>query len=384
MKLRIWLPPMSEMRGDSRVEFEVIDSKRHVNHRGESTISALPKGMGCELVIHSRDGVLLDIRTPRLARSKLAAALPGLVEERLAGDADDVHVVATDRDPDGVAVAAVVDRALLVRTLDLFTRARRAVVAATLSPLALPWKSDGWRVRIRDGFGSVRSGESFGLAFATNEAVPVELQLLIAQAIVPPASIEVDGDCDAHIWRETLGVEVKQVQPDTEVPDVTLDLLQYQFAPGVADWKRLRTPALLAVLLLVVSLGGLNLHAWKLRGEEKALRAEMSTIVVESIPGAPVILDPLAQMRQRVSDLRAGAGISSGGFLALAGAFGSVAAFDSVQSMEFSNGRLTVVFLPGAVDTEGKRVSMITRATQAGLTVRFSGDQAVVSHKGGA
>lgn len=384
MKLRIWLPPMSEMRGDSRVEFEVIDSNRHVNHRGESTISALPKGMGCELVVHGRDGVLLDVRAPRLARSKLAAALPGLVEERLAGDADGVHVVATERDPDGVAVAAVVDRALFARTLDLFTRARRAVVAATLSPLSLPWKSGCWRVRVRDGFGSVRTSESFGVAFATDEAVPVELQLLIAQAIVPPASIEVDGDCDAHIWSETLGVEVKQVPPDARVPDVTLDLLQYQFAPGVADWKGLRTPALLAVLLLVVALGGLNLHAWKLRGADKALRAEMSAIVVDSIPGVPAILDPLAQMQQRVSDLRAGAGISSGGFLALAGAFGNVAAFDSIQSMEFRNGTLTVMFLPGTVDTEGKRVSLATRATQAGLTMRLSGDRAVVSRKGGA
>ena len=381
MKLRVWLPPMAEIRGDSHVEFEVIDSRRHVNHRGESTISALPRGMGCELVMHGRDGVLLDVRAPRLARSKLAAALPGLVEERLAGDADCVHVVATERDPDGVAVAAVVDRALFARTLDLFTRAGRAVIAATLNPLALPLKLGSWRVRIRDGFGSVRTSESFGVAFATDDAVPVELQLLIAQAIVPPASIDVDGDCDVHIWSETLGVEVRQVPPDATVPDVTLDLLQYQFAPGVADWKRLRTPAVLAVLLLVVALGGLNLHAWKLRGAEKALRAEMSAIVVDSIPGVPAILDPLAQMQQRVSDLRAGAGISSGGFLAIAASFASVATFDSVQSMEFNSGTLTVMFLPGAVDTDGKRVSLAARITDAGLTVRFSGDQAVLSRK---
>jgi general secretion pathway protein L len=384
VKLRVWLPPMSEIRGDSRVEFEAIDSGGHVNHRGESTISALPKSMGCELVLHGRDGVLLDVRTPRLARSKLAAALPGLVEERLVGDVDDVHVVATERDPDGVAVAAVVDRALFARTLELFTHAGRAVIAATLNPLALPWKPGSWRVRIRDGFGSVRTSESFGVAFGTEEPVPVELKLLIAQAIVPPVSIEVDGDCDAHLWNETLGVEVRQVPPDANVPDVTLDLLQYQFAPGVADWKRLRTPAVLAVLLLVVALGGLNLHAWKLLGAEKALRARMSAIVVESIPGVPVILDPLAQMQRRVSDLRVGAGIASGGFLALATSFASVAAFDSIQSMEFGNGKLTVMFLPGAMDTEGKRASLVTRASDAGLAVRFSGDQALISRKGGA
>lgn len=384
MKLRIWLPPMLEIRGDSRVEFEVIGSNRNVSHRGESTISALPKGMGCELVVHGRDGVLLDVRTPHLARSKLAAALPGLVEERLAGDADGVHVVATERDPDGVAVAAVVDRALFARTLAVFTHAGRAVIAATLNPLALPWKAGSWRVRIRDGFGSVRDGASSGVAFATDEAVPVELQLLIAQAIAPPTVIEVDGECDAHVWSETLGVEVRQVSPDADVPVVTLDLLQYQFAPGVADWTRLRTPVALAVLLLVVALGGLNLHAWKLRGEEEALRARMSAIVVDAIPGVPAILEPLLQMQRRVSDLRVGAGIDSGGFLAQAGAFAGVAAFDSIQSMEFGNGKLTIVFLPAAIDTDSKRASLIARATDAGLTVRFLDDRAVVRRKGGA
>ncbi len=375
---------MSEIRADSRVEFEVINSDRHVNHLGESAISGLPKGMPCELVVHGRDGVLLDVRTPNLARSKLAAALPGLVEERLAGDAEDVHVVASERDPDGVAVAAVVDRASFAHTLDVFTQAGRSVVAATLNPLALPFKVDCWRVRIRDGFGSVCTGASFGVSIAIEEAVPVELQLLIAQAIAPPASTEVDGDCDVNVWSETLGVEVRQVSPDTRVPEITIDLLQYQFAPGVADWKRLRTPVALAILLFVVALGGLNLHAWKLLGEEKALRASMAAIVADAIPGVPAILDPLAQMQQRVSSLRAGAGIHSGGFLALAGAFAGVADFDSVQSMEFTDGTLRVLFLPGAVNTDGKRSRLAAKVAAAGLTLRFSGDEAILSQKGGA
>jgi len=382
--LRIWLPPMAEIRNDSRVEFEVIDSGRHVNHRGESAISALPGGMGCELVLHGRDGVLLDVRTPRLARSKLAAALPGLVEDRLAGDVDGVHVVATERDPDGAAVAAVVDRALFARTLELFTHAGRNVVAATLNPLALMWNAGCWRVRIRDGFGSVRTGAAFGVAFSAEEGVPIELQLLVAQAIAPPVLIEVDGDCDAHSWSESLGVEVRQVPPDASVPEVTLDLWQYQFAPGVADWKRLRTPAVLGVLLLVVALGGLNLHAWKLHREEQALREKMSAIVVDAIPGVPAILDPLAQMQQRASNLRAGAGIDSGGFLAMAAAFADAAAFDSIQSIEYSDGTLTVVLLPGAADTDGKRASLAARIDDAGLVARFSGDQVVLRRQGGA
>jgi hypothetical protein len=222
------------------------------------------------------------------------------------------------------------------------------------------------------------------VAFASDGEVPVELQLLIAQAVAPPVTVEVDGDCDAQIWSETLGVEVKQVPPDTRAPVVTLDLLQYRFARGVADWRRSRTPVVLGALLLMVALGGLNLHAWKLRGDEKALRASMSAIVVDAIPGVPVVLDPLAQMQRRVADLRARAGIDSDGFLAVAAAFADVADFDSIRSMEFRDGTLTVTFLSGAVDTDGVRVSLAASATDAGLKVRFSGDRATISRKGGA
>ena len=383
MILRVWLPPMAEIRNESRVEFEVIDPARHIQHRSESTISALPKGMSCELVLHGRDGILLDIRTPRLARSKLAAALPGLVEERIASDAEGVHVVATERDPDGVAVAAIVDRALLSRTLELFTRSGRPVIAATLNPLALPWEANSWRVRIRDGFGSVRTNTSFGVAFACDGGVPVELQLLIAQAIAAPVSVEVDGDCDVQTWSETLGVEVRQVSPDTRAPAVTLDLLQYRFSPGVADWKRLRTPVVLGALLLVVALGGLNAHAWKLRGEEAALRARMSAIVTDAIPGVPVILDPLLQMQQRVAALRAGAGIDTSGFLASAGSLSEFIDADSVHSLEFRNGTLDVRFLPEVADSGAKRDELIASGERAGLILRFSGSGAKLTRKSG-
>lgn len=381
MKLRVWLPPMSELRGDSRVEFEVIGPDRRVQHRDESNIGALPKGMNCELVLHGRDGVMLDVRMPRLSKSRLAAALPGLVEERLASDAEGVHVVVTETDPDGVAVAAVVDRALFARTLELFKRAGHAVAAATVNPMALPWKPGNWRAKIRDGFGSVRTGARSGLTFASDVDTPVELQLLIGQAIAAPVTVEVDGDCDARIWSETLGVEVKQVLPDVLAPAFALDLLQYRFAPGVADWKQLRAPVVLGALLLVVALGGLNLHAWKLRGEEQALRASMSAIVVEAIPDVPAILDPLLQMQRRAAALRAGVGLDSAGFLAKARLLSEIVEADAVNFLEFRDGVLNVRFAPQVADSQTKRDALVANGARAGLELRFSGSSATLRSK---
>ena len=374
---------MSELRGDSHVEFEIIGPDRNIHHRDESSIADLPKGMNCELVLHGRDAILLDVRLPKLARAKLAAALPGLVEEQIASDAEAVHVVASEAGPDGVAVAAVVDRALFARTMDLFTRAGHAVAAVTVNPMALPWQSDKWRVKIRDGFGSVRTGARSGLSFAGDTGVPVELQLLIGQAIAPPAMVEVDGDCDTAEWSEALGVEVNQVLPDTQAPEVELDLLQYRFAARVADWKQLRVPLALGAVLLIVTLGGLNLHAWKLRGEEQALRARMSAIVEDAIPGVPVILDPLLQMQRRAASLRAGVGLDATGFLANTRLLSEIADIDSVDRLEYRGSVLNVRFSPQAVDTAEKRDALIEKGARVGLQLRFSGDKVTVRNKSG-
>ena len=85
MRLRVWLPPLAELGSDSRVSFEVMDKARQVQHRDFVALGGLPKGVDCELVLHPVDVVLLEIRPPRLRGSKLAAALPSLVEERLVG-----------------------------------------------------------------------------------------------------------------------------------------------------------------------------------------------------------------------------------------------------------------------------------------------------------
>jgi general secretion pathway protein L len=383
MKLRVWLPPMTEMRGDSNVEFEVIGPDGRVQHRDESNIAALPKGMNSELVLHGRDGVMLDVRLPRLSGSRLAAALPGLVEERIASDAEDVHVVSFGIDADGVAAVAVVDRSLLARTLELFRRSGLAVVSATVNPMALPWKPGSWRVRIRDGFGSVRTGARSGLAFASDADTPVELRLLIGQTTSAPETVEVDGDCDVRVWSEALGVEVRQILPDELAPELALDLMQYQFAPGVGDWKQLRTPVVLGVMLFVVALGGLNLHAWKLRGEEQVLRARMSAIVVDAIPGVPVILDPLLQMQRRVAALRSGVGLDTTGFLAKARSLSEIVRADTVDVLEFRDGVLNVQFAAQVADTQVKRDALIASGAQAGLVLRFSGNSATVRSKTG-
>jgi general secretion pathway protein L len=377
MRLRVWLPPLAELDPGRDLAFEVLDAKRQVQRRGEAVLAALPRGMSCELVLDALDVLLLETRLPKLSGARLAAALPGLAEERIAAEIERCHVTASAPDADGNALIAVVDRGLLRRALEMLSRAGQRVAQATPQPLALSLTPGSWRARVRSGHGSVRTGRVSGTSFAAAGA-PVELKLLLAQSARRPASIEVDGDCDAAAWSEALGIDVVPSGPDPAAPPVVLDLLQYEFAGSVMQWQAWRATMALAAVLLVVAVGGLNVHAWLLRAQEQGLRAEMVKIVKEVNPQVPVVLDPIAQMQRYVGDLRAGAGTDSEGFLALAAGVARFVGPDSVDGLQYRGGQLSVR-LRTPVREDAQRSAMLEGAAAAGLRVNIAGDTLQVS-----
>jgi general secretion pathway protein L len=383
MRLRVWLPPLAELAPETPFEFETLDAQRVARSRGKAVVAALPKGMDCELVLHALDVVLMNVQLPRLSPARLARALPSIVEDRLAGEVERSHIVASPRDASGGAVAAIVDRALLRRALEIFQRAGIAVATATPQPLALPIEPGTWRVRLREAQGSVRTGPYTGAGFAADRGPPVELQLMLRQSTAPPTAIEVDGDCDLRAWAETLDVDVRPTAPAVEAPAVMLDLLQHEFSRGLVRWQPWRASAALGVMLVAAALTGLNLHAWMLRGQQRAIRASMVRIVQESFPQVPVVLDPLAQMKRLVSDLRTGAGADGGEVFALAIALARVAEPDSVESMDYRDAVFTVRFRRDFAGTQAQRAALAERAARAGIVLSFSGEAARVARAGG-
>lgn len=382
MRLRIWLPRLAEFDVDASLACEWLGRQRQIQRRARLTLANLPDAIGIELVLHGLDCVLLDVRPPRIEGAKLAGALPGLVEERLATDVDHAHVVVGARDPSGGANAAVVDRALFARAIERFTRARRRVVSVTPRPLALPVRHDRWRVRLDDDHGSVRTGPGSGVGFGTDGSgaePPLELRLLLAQTPHRPGTIEVEGRCDVAAWTAAFGVPVMAIGPDGEAPPVVLELLQYGFAPGIADAAAWRTTALLAALLVTVSVGGLNAHAWTLHRQEQALRERMATAVRATFPEVPVVLDPVAQMRRLVADRRPAAG--GGEFLALARSVARMVRPDSIQTLDYRDGALRVTFRSDAAAPEAERTALIGAAAGMGLTSVIDGDAVRIARR---
>lgn len=389
--LRVRLPPLGELGADSALDFEILDGARRVLERGTAVPGALPRLVRAELVVAAPDVLLLDAALPRLSGARLRAALPALAEPMLIGDLEHAFAVAGRPDGAGRSTLAVLDRALFRRALDLFSRLGIEPASATPEPLVLDAGPGRWRLRLGGAYGCLRMGERLGIACSLSGGAepPVELRLALEQAgAARPEAIEVEGDCDVASWTAALGVKVLASAPDrTRAAPVALELLQYEFAPRIADWRAWRLPAALAAALALVWIAGLNVDAWLKLREERQLRSHMTAAFREAFPRVPVVLDPLAQMRRALADMRSVAGTGDAGdFIPLAASFAQAAQIDaeSVRTIEYRDRALRVRFEPRAVDTAVKRDALVERLSRSGLAARFSESMLSVRRGGGS
>lgn len=388
--LRVRLPPLAELGADSSLDFEIVDGERRVLERGIAVPGALPRIARVELVIAAPDVIMIDVALPRLSGARLRAALPALAEPILLGEIEQAFVVASRADGAGRATLAVLDRALLRRALELFARLGITPVSATPEPLTLAAAPGRWRLRLGGAYGSLRTGERLGVVCSCTGGAdpPVELRLALEQAgAARPEAIDVEGECDGMAWTEALGVKVMAATPDPRrAAPVALELLQYELAPRMVDWRAWRLPAALAAALAIAWIAGLNIDAWLKLREARQLRGQMDAVFRETFPRVPVVLDPLAQMQRGLAGMRSGAGTGdTGDFLLLAASFAQAAQVDSesVQLMEYRDRALQVRFEPRAVDSPAKREALVARLAKGGLTARFSDSMLSVRRGGG-
>jgi general secretion pathway protein L len=294
------------------------------------------------LLVAASDVSLLRVQVPPMSAARLKAALPNLVEDQLMTDPEDCAVV-PGAVADGLRTVAVIERAWL----DILTRAVVSLgahrVAAIPAQLCLPSQegvvaaavtehgSDldlAMRLSAQEGIGlpiwPEHPGEAPQEVMRAMQAVVTGLPitLYVPQALVPAyqetAAAEEMGqaiDVYADNWSRWLD----------GAKSASIDLLAGSAAgSGVKlDWRRWRWPLILAAAALLINVIGLNVEWLRMKREANALRASMTQIYKSAYPRETVIVDPVAQMRQKIAAAKRGSGQPSpDDFTMLTAAFG--------------------------------------------------------------
>jgi general secretion pathway protein L len=336
------------------------------------------------LLLAASDVTILRLQVPPLSAARLKSALPNLVEDRLISDTSDCVVVAGGTH-DGMRTIAVVQRTWL----DMLTTALISLGARHLSAvpaqlcLLFPGKQPGSvtaAILDRNDTGEntvidmtlrLAELEGIGLAImpATNQGGEAEKNRSAVQeviqtlcTVIPQAPITLY--VPQHWVRAYQEIVNESVELGTRISvladnwsrwiagadTATLDLMQ-GLGRGTSrkiDWQPWRWPLALAATILLVNAAALNISWWKMKSESRTLRAAMIQIYKSAYPKESVILDPIAQMQQKIAIAKHNSGQTApDDFTAITAAFGQAWAAvagksDAIAAIEYHDRILSV------------------------------------------
>ena len=323
-------------------------------------------------LVAASDVTLLSAKTPPLSPAKLKAALPHLVEDQLIGDPADCAVIAGSL-VNGERTVAVMQRAwltILAKTLNNFGARDLKIFPAQL---CLPYEQDeqppsltptertvlqdrrrhsslpGVIAAINEQADNVqltlRLSEHHGIGLTVHtemhpsgqsdiaiQEVIQTLSTLVPQApvvlYVPEASVRTYQTAIAHA--ETLNKRISVLADNwsywiTGAEKATLNLMAgINGGTGSSvQWRPWRWPLLLATTIILINVIALNIDWLRSKREAQALRTSMIQIYKTAYPKESVIIDPLAQLRQKITAAKRAAGVAApDDFTVLTAAFG--------------------------------------------------------------
>ena len=295
------------------------------------------------LLLAASDVTLLHVKIPPMSPARLRVALPNLVEDQLMSDPADCVMVA-GASVDGLRTVAVMQRAWLQILLQTAGSYGARNVAAIPSQLCLAHAEGGTGAAITC-FGAeldltlrLAPQDGIGLPLLPDDPANAPRDVIdTICALVPTASV-------------ALYVPPEQVAAYQQGADALLGLDQrvsvlgdgwMRWVAGARDatpnlatglgaatgaalnWRRWRAPLVLGTLLLLINIVAINFDWWRLSREASQLQASMVQIYKTTYPQETVIVDPAAQMRQKISAAQRAAGQAApDDFTALAASFG--------------------------------------------------------------
>lgn len=355
--------------------FALVPHGDTIEREGAAPLSDLSgiigKAQRVVLLLAASDVTLLRVQTPPLSPSRLKAALPNLVEDQLMSDPAECAFAAGGA-VDGLRTVAVINRGWIGILITTLRTLGARHLAAIPSQLCLSWQTGAVSAAVAATDAeidlTVRLAEQQGIGLPILPDQPASPAHEVVQAlcaVVPEAPIILYvPQAAVHDYQEAAqAIDLAQritVYADNwsrwigGANEVSVDLAADAGGASAArmDWRAWRWPLILGAAVLLVNIAGLNIDWQRMKREGDMLRSSMVQTYRAAYPKETVIVDPPAQMRQKIAAARHVAGQAApDDFTALAAGFGE--ALESVAA----SGRKS----PGIASLEYRDRSLFVR-----------------------
>jgi general secretion pathway protein L len=327
--------------------FALVSRGDAIEREGVATLSNLAetiaKARHIVLLVAASDVTLLRLQVPPLSASRLKLALPNLVEDQLMSAPAECVIVAGAATP-GLRTVAVAQRGWLEIVVKAALTLGARNVSALPAQLCLPHRSGIVSAAITQWDAEIdltlRLSEQDGIGLPLMIEQPESAINEVLQAlgiVVPSAPITLYvPQAELRAYQDQVNAVPGLDQRITLVSDqwsrwivgsneAGLNLVS-GLGTGVgpqANWRPWRWPLALAAVTLTINVAALNIDWWRMKREANSMRANMIQTYKTTYPKETVVLDPLAQMKQKISEAQTAAGqLAPDDFTALSAKFG--------------------------------------------------------------
>lgn len=363
--------------GYPEIEWALAGGKSAPESGKSSSIAMLPKAPRTFAVLPYQAVSIMEMELPPGRGVLLQKAATNAVEDVSISSAGSAHVAVGRETSKGKRVVAVADKGLMKAVIDSLSTGGRKPDGVIIDAMACPLKQGAFSViwNGREGFLRVSENMGFALDSAQGTEPPASLARALefcASAGAIPSRVDFFTEPGAEPpplpeWSDKLGLPLRIVKEwnwreSIAMPDGgSLNLMQGEFAPPSALESMYPSIKILAALVagLTVAWTGGAVAEWRaLKREESALRASVKDIFASAFPKAGPALDPTAQMKKAIADLKGRSNIwREDGFIRLAAGAGQCIENGYVVSMEYEDRKLEIVAVMAGDDEVKKALA---------------------------
>lgn len=376
-----------------RVE-EPARQSLNVSHGTLQDIAAVSAGCRIIVLIPGADVLLAIANIPAGNRQRAMNAIPYALEDQLATDVDTLHFALGERIDNIRIHAAAVDRTHMDGWLEKLRQAHIEPDVITSEILALPWSGSGtesrlatsWVIIVTGNQALVRTGPQTGWV-ADIDNLDALLRIALHESNgTKPEQVRVINCAPAAAFSGLLadtGITVNIEQSDEAVLSVlgrgyneknAINLLQgsYNRREQLGKlWKPWRPALIMLVFLLMIQSGMTIADYMRLKTESDALTQQIAQTYLRTFPDARKVVNPRAQMEQRLKELRGG-DIETGGFISLLGSIGQPLKETpglEIQRINYTEGKIDLALSIGDLQSLDQLKQRL--ATQGRVTVNI-------------
>jgi len=282
----------------SAKEEEIIASGTLASAHALGELRERAGGRPVVTLVPGSDLIFRRVSLPGKYSRQAAAALPYLLEEQIASDVDELHLVVLAHEGHDVDLMAV-DKEKMQTWLGWLEAAGLKSQQLLPDVLALPQAADGWSALQLGKEWLLRQGPCQGIVadeplLAMLLAVEAEPVTIHSHTPVPPIPTANWQVADPELPMLLLAKGALNCQAN---------LLQGPYRPQTEYsryWLQWRKVAVVAGLLLLVALTQRGVHLYQLAEQDKALKTEIRQVYTRIFPGETRIVNVRSQMAQHL------------------------------------------------------------------------------------